>query len=187
MSNAVEIFQVMNDAVVDAGASLVQKVNGSIKFDVKGAGIWLIDLKKNASVKKSDANEKADLTITISEADFIDLIHEKLNPQTAFMKGKIKVKGNMGLAMKLGAVTKATKAFISKKGVSESAPTAAASTSTSPSGLKSAAFFAQVGEAVKADGATLVSKVKGIIQFNITPGNTFFYLSKNFFAKYPSI
>ena len=45
----------------------------------------------------------------ISEANFLQLIDNKLNPQQAFMKGLIKLKGNMALAMKLNVVFNALK------------------------------------------------------------------------------
>ena len=45
--------------------------------------------------------DDADTTITISEDDFEQLVAGELNPMTAFMTGKLKVKGDMGAAMKL--------------------------------------------------------------------------------------
>ena len=56
------------------------------------------------------AQGKADLTISVKDADFMSMQAGKLNPQSAFMSGKIKIKGNMGLAMKLGTVLNAAKA-----------------------------------------------------------------------------
>ncbi|PAA69637.1 hypothetical protein BOX15_Mlig019370g1 [Macrostomum lignano] len=44
---------------------------------------------------------KADVTITISDQDLVQLMLGKLNPQQAFFSGKLKMQGNMGLAMKL--------------------------------------------------------------------------------------
>jgi putative sterol carrier protein len=42
-------------------------------------------------------------TITMAEADFLDLLSGKLNGQMAFLTGKLKVAGDMGLALKLGS------------------------------------------------------------------------------------
>ncbi len=51
------------------------------------------------SVKES--SEKADCIIAISDDDYVALMSGKLNAQSAFMQGKIKIQGNMMLAMKL--------------------------------------------------------------------------------------
>ena len=57
---------------------------------------------------------KADVTITISDGDFVNLMEGKLNPQKAFFQGKLKIKGNMGLAMKLQEFQKQAEALKSK-------------------------------------------------------------------------
>jgi len=44
---------------------------------------------------------KADVTLTLADEDLLELMTGKLNPQKAFFQGKLKIQGNMGLAMKL--------------------------------------------------------------------------------------
>lgn len=64
-----------------------------------------LDLKA-AVVTEGAPSGKADTTITVSDADFIDIALGKINPQQAFMKGKLKIQGNIMLAQKLGPLLK---------------------------------------------------------------------------------
>jgi len=92
---------------VAADPSLVKKVNGVYQFDIKGSDSVLsftIDLKNGTGSVSEGKAPKADCTLTLSEQDFIALMTGKLNPQQAFLKGNLKVAGNMGLAMKLDQV-----------------------------------------------------------------------------------
>jgi putative sterol carrier protein len=41
------------------------------------------------------------ITITMAASDYVDMINGKLNPQMAFMGGKLKIKGDMSLALKM--------------------------------------------------------------------------------------
>lgn len=98
------------DAIADGikkDAGLVKKVNGVIQFLVNPGGAWVVDLKNGAGSVSAGKVDKADMTLTVSDEDLVKLAAGKLNAQQAFMQGKIKIKGNMGLAMKLGTVIKA--------------------------------------------------------------------------------
>ena len=73
--------------------------------------IYSLDLKSpNCTVVKGDENfKKPDLVVIVGSDNMKKLISGELKPQQAFMKGQIKVKGKMNLAMKLTAVLTATK------------------------------------------------------------------------------
>lgn len=68
----------------------------SVKFDTGGDGVIVID---GASISTTDA--PADCTIKLSLGDLEDLIAGDLSPTAAFMTGKIKIEGDMSVAMAL--------------------------------------------------------------------------------------
>ena len=74
-----------------------------VKFDFGGDGVVFIDATANPNTVSNEDIE-ADCTIAISVADFESLMAGDLDPTTAFMMGKLKVDGDMGIAMKLSSV-----------------------------------------------------------------------------------
>ncbi|KAG5682797.1 hypothetical protein PVAND_012125 [Polypedilum vanderplanki] len=94
---------------VNADKAKAKSVNGvflyKITKDGKVAKEWTLDLK-NAVISEGAPSGKADTTITIADEDFIDIALGKLNPQQAFMKGKLKIQGNIMLAQKLSPLLK---------------------------------------------------------------------------------
>lgn len=73
-----------------------------IKFDFGGDGVILLDGVAGAV---SNTESDADTSIKISFDNFKKLARGELNATTAFMMGKIKISGDMGLAMQLQSVT----------------------------------------------------------------------------------
>lgn len=68
----------------------------SVKFDTGADGVIVID---GATI--STADQDTDCTIRLSLSDLEDMISGELNPTTAFMTGKIKIEGDMSVAMAL--------------------------------------------------------------------------------------
>jgi putative sterol carrier protein len=69
-------------------------------FDIEGAGTWTVRVEKGA-VTVSEGAREADCTIQASAETFARILSGDQNPTTAYMTGKLKVRGDMGAAMKL--------------------------------------------------------------------------------------
>jgi len=102
----------MKEAVAgDGGKSLCRKFKGTATFTL-GGKLYSLDLSSpsNCSVSEGDAFDgKADLKVICSEDVMGKMIRKEVQPQQAFMKGMLKIKGKMNLAMKLSAVLAATR------------------------------------------------------------------------------
>jgi putative sterol carrier protein len=77
-------------------------LGGTVKFDLGSDGCLFIDGTGTGNTVTLNKNDGADCTISMSAGDFKDMIHGNLQPTAAFMQGKMRVEGDMGLAMKLG-------------------------------------------------------------------------------------
>jgi putative sterol carrier protein len=75
-------------------------MNNSYLFDIDGAGKWKVDVQ-DGNVSVTQGAEDADVTITTSEETFEKITSGEQNATSAYMTGKLKVKGDMGAAMKL--------------------------------------------------------------------------------------
>jgi putative sterol carrier protein len=75
-------------------------IGATIKFDFGDDGVIYLDGASTPNTVSNDDKE-ADCTVRISLENFLKLVEGDLNPTMAFMMGKLKVDGDMGLAMKL--------------------------------------------------------------------------------------
>lgn len=89
---------VIDTAVAALRAKMPNGFDGVAKFVFVDEGAIMIDAD---GVREGDA--PADVTLTAEAEVFRDMLDGALNPTTAFMTGRLKVDGSMGLAMQLGA------------------------------------------------------------------------------------
>ena len=67
-------------------------------------GQWTVKIADGVGSVTEGVDGDADCTVTVSADNFLKIVSKEANAQMMFMTGKLKVKGNMGLAMKLQKV-----------------------------------------------------------------------------------
>lgn len=75
-------------------------MSNSYVFDIEGAGEWTVAVA-DGSVSVAQGAGDADCTISVSEETLMKIAKGEANPTTAYMTGKLKIKGDMGAALKL--------------------------------------------------------------------------------------
>ncbi|MCB1154003.1 MAG: SCP2 sterol-binding domain-containing protein [Deltaproteobacteria bacterium] len=102
MSDVQQVFDNMQTRLDDNPDS-VAGMNCVYQFNVTGdeAGEWHADLTGEKAEIKQGPHASPNCTITVKGEDFVNIANGKLSGQMAFMTGKLKIAGDMGLAMKL--------------------------------------------------------------------------------------
>lgn len=99
-------MKALAEAMEEDDEGLIEAVRGIFGFRVTNGpddqeGFWVVNAKSGKGSVTYNGKEKCDVTIIIRDPDVAELFSGKLNPQKAFFQGKVKIQGNMGLAMKL--------------------------------------------------------------------------------------
>ncbi|HCU23768.1 MAG TPA: sterol-binding protein [Deltaproteobacteria bacterium] len=106
MATTQEIFEKKIPEKLQKNAEKIASNTAIYEFNItgEGGGVWTLDLSGADKKVVAGSGGNAKCTVTVAATDFSDIIEGKLNPQMAFMTGKLKVAGDMGLALKLGAI-----------------------------------------------------------------------------------
>ncbi len=83
-----------------ADESKLAGMNNSYLFDIDGEGQWLVKVA-DGKLTVNEGGGDADATISTTAETFDKIVAGEQNPTTAYMTGKLKIKGDMGAAMKL--------------------------------------------------------------------------------------
>ena len=88
-------------AGLQANVSKAQEINAIYQFCLSGdeGGDWTLDLK--VPEVRVGLDEGADCTVHMETSDFMDMVSGKLPGPAAFMQGKLRLDGDIALAMKL--------------------------------------------------------------------------------------
>jgi putative sterol carrier protein len=97
MPTAREFFDALPSRV---SPERIEGMTNTYVFDIEGAGVWTVAIADGA-VSVTEGAGEADCTFSASEETFEKITSGEQNATTAYMTGKLKIKGDMGAAMKL--------------------------------------------------------------------------------------
>jgi len=92
--------QFFDDLAARADPARAGDLSASYRFDIADQGSWHVDVE-NGAVTVTQSTEPADCVIATDEQTFLAVVRNEQNPMGAFMTGKIRVEGDMGLALRL--------------------------------------------------------------------------------------
>ncbi|MHB8926364.1 MAG: SCP2 sterol-binding domain-containing protein [Bacillota bacterium] len=105
MATTKEIVTEMGNRLAATPAKL-QGLNAIYQFNLTGddGGTWQLKVEGGKAVFSEGAPDKANCAVTMGSADFKDMVAGKLNATAAFMSGRLRISGDMALAIKLQTI-----------------------------------------------------------------------------------
>ncbi len=89
---------------IATNADRLKAIGAVYKFVLEGdgGGTWIADFRDNPSIHEGDGD--ADCTITMAAEQYVDMLEGRATPEALFFTQKLKVDGDMNLAVRLGDI-----------------------------------------------------------------------------------
>ena len=102
------VKEIFNQMSANLNADAAKGMNSVIQFNLSGdgGGNYHVVIKDGACSVNEGSHASPNMTMSMAAQDYVDMITGKLNGQMAFMSGKLKIAGDMGLAMKMQSLFK---------------------------------------------------------------------------------
>jgi putative sterol carrier protein len=78
-------------------------IDVTVQVNITGpnGGDWVVTIKNQKLEVKEGTHPAPTLELNMAETDYMDLINGKMSGEKAFITGKLRFKGNIGLALRL--------------------------------------------------------------------------------------
>jgi len=108
MATADDVKAIFDAMPTQLNADAAKGMNSTIQFKLSGdgGGDYYVEIKDGAATVSPGVHASPNMTMSLAASDYVDLIGGKLNGQMAFMSGKLKIAGDMGMAMKMQTLFK---------------------------------------------------------------------------------
>ncbi|MCR2822615.1 SCP2 sterol-binding domain-containing protein [Lederbergia panacisoli] len=102
-----EIFQRVS-RVMNAHQEPLEDINAVFQFEISGEqrGVYQLILQDGKANVAEGAADETECTLIMNYNDFKELLSGRLNSTTAYMMGRLKVKGSLGFALRLESILK---------------------------------------------------------------------------------
>jgi len=154
---------------IAANAGLVDKLKTQFQFKLSAPdSAWVLDLKSGAGSCTAGTADAPDVTLELSDSDFLDMCSGKADPNKLYFGGKLKVGGNIMASQKLGFLQKIDPKFVTDAMARRVAAGSGAAAAAAPaaSGPSSADIFAAIGKHLAANPG-LGDQLKTQFQFQL--------------------
>jgi len=97
-----QVFQILQDKA-NRNPDKIANLKASYQIELTGddGGLFHAVIDSGSAKIGEGAIPDPGCTITMAASDFMKMVEGKLNPMAAFMGGKLKIRGDMSLALKL--------------------------------------------------------------------------------------